>query len=63
MIIQQKIVLPNGEVETVEVEVANNYFDAPPTTSQLTIEERTTALEATQSDVIDILASALGVTI
>ncbi len=28
-----------------------------------TIEERTTALEATQSDVIDILASALGVTI
>ena len=27
------------------------------------LEQRTTALEATQSDVIDILASALGVTI
>ena len=28
-----------------------------------TIEQRTTALEATQSDVIDVLATALGVTI
>ena len=34
-----------------------------PVTPEPTIEERTTALEATQSDVIDILASALGVTI
>ena len=34
-----------------------------PTTPEPTLEERTTALEATQSDVIDVLASALGVTI
>ncbi len=34
-----------------------------PPTPEPTIEQRTTALEATQSDVIDILASALGVTI
>ena len=34
-----------------------------PSTPEPTIEERTAALEATQSDVIDILASALGVTI
>ena len=34
-----------------------------PLIPELTIEQRTTALEATQSDVIDILASALGVTI
>ena len=34
-----------------------------PLTPEPTIEERTTTLEATQSDVIDILASALGVTI
>ena len=34
-----------------------------PTTPELTETERITALEATQSDVIDILASALGVTI
>ena len=34
-----------------------------PLTPEPTIEQRTTALEATQSDVIDILASALGVTI
>ena len=34
-----------------------------PPIPQPTIEERTTALEATQSDVVDILASALGVTI
>ena len=35
----------------------------PTLTPEPTIEERTTALEATQSDVIDILASALGVMI
>ena len=35
----------------------------PPPTPEPTIEQRTTALESTQSDVIDILASALGVTI
>ena len=34
-----------------------------PAPSEPTIEERTAALEATQSDVIDVLASALGVTI
>ena len=34
-----------------------------PPTPEPTIEQRTTALEATQSDVIDILASALGVTL
>ena len=34
-----------------------------PPTPEPTIEQRTTALEATQSDVVDILASALGVTI
>ena len=34
-----------------------------PPIPELTIEQRTTALEATQSDVIDVLASALGVTI
>lgn len=34
-----------------------------PITPEPTLEQRTTALEATQSDVIDVLASALGVTI
>ena len=34
-----------------------------PLVPELTIEERTTALETTQADVIDILATALGVTI
>ncbi len=34
-----------------------------PLTPGLTTEQRTTALEATQSEVVDILASALGVTI
>jgi hypothetical protein len=36
---------------------------ASATTSEPTDTERITALEATQSDVVDILASALGVTI
>lgn len=43
----------NSEIKGEEVAAVS-----PPT-----IEERTTALEATQSDVIDVLASALGVTI
>ena len=52
----------NGESQTIErQEVPDNFFDVP--TSEPTIEERTAALEATQSDVIDVLASALGVTI
>ena len=34
-----------------------------PSTPEPTIEERTTALETTQSEVVDILATALGVTI
>ena len=62
MIIQDTIIRPDGTVEMVETEVADNYFD-PPALPEPTIEERTATLEATQSDVIDILASALGVTI
>ena len=46
-------------------EAAWNAWSAEhqPPTPEPTIEQRTTALEATQSDVIDVLASALGVTI
>ena len=63
MTIQNTIIRPNGDVEVVNVEVDDNYFDTPVVVESLSLEQRTTALEATQSDVIDVLASALGVTI
>ena len=49
-------------IELWEAWKAEEAAKIPPT-PEPTIEQRTTALEATQSDVIDILASALGVTI
>lgn len=63
MIIKDTIIRPNGDVEALDTEVADNYFETSVVVETPTLEERTTALEATQSDVIDILASALGVTI
>ena len=47
----------DAEIEADRAEIPEPPIPEP------TLEQRTTALEATQSDVVDILASALGVTI
>lgn len=76
---QAKSLLPFAKLTIVDGTVTNAEHNAEtlaaweawkaeeaakiPPTPEPTIEERTTALEATQSDVIDVLASALGVTI
>jgi hypothetical protein len=56
MIIQDTIIKSDGTVETREIEVADNYFDAPPeppiddiTALQLAIAELAEAQEATQT--------------
>lgn len=61
MIINELVCKPDGTQIMEQREVPDNFFDTP--VPELTLEQRTTALEATQSDVIDVLASALGVTI
>ena len=61
MMINELVCKPDGTQMLEQKEVTDNFFNVP--IPELTIEQRTTALEATQSDVIDILASALGVTI
>ena len=53
--------LGNIEYEYDEEQMSFEKFEN--ISESIKLEQRTTALEATQSDVIDVLASALGVTI
>ena len=55
MIIQDTIIRPNGDVEVVEREVADNYFDAPPA-------PKPTTEEKLRADV-DFIAMVTGVEI
>lgn len=57
----QNVISADGTETIITVEFPDDFFASP--TPEPTIEERTTALETTQADVIDILATALGVTI
>ena len=43
MIIKDTIIRPNGDIEVVDVEVADNYFDAPTVVSD---DAKSTALTA-----------------
>ena len=53
----------NGRIEYEYDEEQMSFEKFENISESIKLEQRTTALEATQSDVIDILASALGVTI
>ncbi len=59
MIINELVCNPDGTQVMSQQEIPDFITPA----LEPTLEQRTTALEATQSDVIDVLASALGVTI
>ena len=53
----------NGRIEYEYDEEQMSFEKFENISEGIKLEQRTTALEATQSDVVDILASALGVTI
>ena len=58
-----KITDDGGRIEYEYDEEQMSFEKFENISESIKLEQRTTALEATQSDVIDILASALGVTI
>ena len=58
-----KITDDDGRIEYEYDEEQMSFEKFENISESIKLEQRTTALEATQSDVIDILASALGVTI
>ena len=58
-----KITYDDGRIEYEYDEEQMSFEKFENISESIKLEQRTTALEATQSDVIDILASALGVTI